>query len=61
MIMKMSYGHGLGHCGVHVHNPKCIYTGKYIGISRDEYKLHDMTMPTDDVIKCYKKKRHANF
>jgi len=26
-----------------VHNSKCIYTGKYIGVSRDEYKLHYLT------------------
>jgi len=25
-------------------------TGKYIGVSGDQYKLYDVTMPTDDVI-----------
>jgi len=54
--MKMSYVHGLGHNGEHVHNLKYIYTGKYIGVLRDEYKLHDVTMSTDDVIKYHKKK-----
>lgn len=29
-------------------------TSKYIGVSRDEYKLHVITMPTDDIINCYK-------
>jgi len=40
---------------------KCIYIGKCIGVSREGYKLNYITMPTDDVIICYKKKRHANF
>jgi len=54
--MEMSYGHWLGHNGVHVHDPKWVYTVKYIGVSRDEYKrVHDIIMATDDVIKCYKK------
>jgi len=46
--------------GVHVYNPKCIYTSKYIGVSRDEYKSHDVTMATDDVIKCCKKKKTSD-
>jgi len=37
-------------------------TGKYIGgVSRDEYKLHDVTMPIDDVIECYEKKALREF
>lgn len=27
-----------------------------IDVQRDECKLHDVTMSTDDVVKCYKKK-----
>jgi len=38
---------------MHVHDPKCIYTGKYIGVSRNEYKLH--------VIFLIQKTRHENF
>jgi len=49
--LNMSYGRGLGHYGVHVHDPKRI-----IDVSRDERKLRDVTMPTDDVVKCHKKK-----
>jgi len=30
-----------------------INTGKYIGVSRDEYKLHDVTTTNDEVIKCF--------
>jgi len=49
------------HYGVHVHDPKCIYTGKFIGVWRDEFKLYDVTMLTDDIIKRYKSMSHANF
>jgi len=49
-ILKMSCGYE--HYGIRVHN---VFT------PGDEYKLHYATMPTDDVIMCYKKKRHANF
>jgi len=31
-------------------------TGKYIGVSRDEYKLYDVTIPSDN-IKYYIKKK----
>jgi len=41
--MKKSYGHELGHYGVHIHEPKCIYISSNIDVSRDEYKLHEVT------------------
>jgi len=52
-IMKTSYGHG--HCGVHVRDPKCLYAGERIGVSRDEYELHDVTMSTTDDVMLQKK------
>jgi len=38
-----------------------IFMIQNIGVARNEYKVHDVTMPTDDVIKCYKKNCKANF
>jgi len=31
-------------------------TVKYVSVLRDKYKLYDITMTTDDVIECYKKR-----
>jgi len=57
---------GLGKClmchnGVHVHDPKCMRTGKYIGVPRDENKPHDVIIRIDDVFKYYKKKVSRKF
>jgi len=51
----MSYGHGHGHYKVHVYDQQFIYTVKCIDISKEEYKLHDDTKLTDDIIKRTKK------
>jgi len=53
----MFYGYGLGYYVVHVHDPNFIWIGKYIGVSKNEYKMHDVTMPTNNVIKYYQKKK----
>jgi len=59
--MKISNSHEHGHCGVHVRDLKCIYTDKYIGVSRESIKLQDVTIPIENVINCYEQKRHTNF